>query len=73
MEYISTSEAAKKWGISSRRVAILCAENRIMGVAKIGKTWLIPKDANKPEDARILKKNKGMLFLKNHNDSKDDK
>jgi len=57
MEYISTVETAKKWGISPRRVAILCAKNRITGVAKIGKTWLIPKEAGKPKDGRIKKQN----------------
>ena len=41
MEYISCSDAAKKWGISERRVQILCKENRIEGVFKIGYMWLI--------------------------------
>ena len=45
-------EAAKKWGISERRVQILCKEDRIPGVSKIGYMWLIPKDAEKPVDAR---------------------
>lgn len=42
----------KKWGITSRRIAILCEQGRIDGVVKKGKTWLIPCDAEKPEDAR---------------------
>lgn len=29
MEYMSAREAANKWGISQRRVAILCSEQRI--------------------------------------------
>ena len=29
MEYMSAPQAAKKWGISERRVQILCKENRI--------------------------------------------
>ena len=29
MEYMSCPEAAEKWGISERRVQILCKENRI--------------------------------------------
>ncbi len=53
MNYISTIEAAKKWNLSSRRVAILCSEGRIDGVQKIGNTWLVPDDAEKPCDARI--------------------
>ncbi|EDO62336.1 hypothetical protein CLOLEP_01198 [[Clostridium] leptum DSM 753] len=52
LEYISAPEAAKKWGISERRVQKLCEENRIPGVAKFSRMWLIPKDAEKPIDRR---------------------
>ena len=52
IEFISAPEAAEKWGISERRVQILCKQNRIPGVSKIGYMWLIPKDAEKPVDAR---------------------
>ncbi|MBW4845082.1 MAG: helix-turn-helix domain-containing protein [Lachnospiraceae bacterium] len=52
MEYISVSEAAKKWGISQRRVQKICEENRIKGIAKFSYMWLIPKDADKPKDSR---------------------
>ena len=52
MEYMSCPEAAKKWGISERRVQILCRENRIPGVAKFSRMWLIPKEAEKPIDGR---------------------
>lgn len=53
MDYMTTKEAGEKWGITSRRVMILCKEDRIDGVAYIGGIWLIPKDAEKPTDARI--------------------
>lgn len=53
MKFISTTEASKKWGISSRRIGILCCEGRIPDTQKIGNTWLIPEDAVKPADARI--------------------
>ena len=53
LEYISAPEAAKKWGISERRVQKLCEENRIPGVAKFSRLRLIPKDALKPVDRRI--------------------
>mgnify|MGYP000533803968 CR=1 FL=1 len=53
MEYLTTVELSKKWGISSRRIGVLCSEGRIDGVVKKGKTWLIPDDAKKPNDARI--------------------
>lgn len=45
MKYISVLEAAKKMGISERRVQKLCEENRISGVAKFSRMWLILKDA----------------------------
>lgn len=51
--YISLSEAAEKWGISSRRLRTLCDEGRIPGAGKLGRNWAIPIDADKPKDARI--------------------
>ena len=53
MKYLSSKEAADKWGISERRVQILCNQDRIAGVIRIGSTWGIPDDAEKPKDARI--------------------
>jgi DNA adenine methylase len=55
MEYISANEVAKKWKISQRRVAILCAENKIECAEKVGNMWLIPKQAIKPVDGRVVK------------------
>lgn len=52
MEYISAREAADKWGISQRRVAVLCAEKRIENATMVGNMWLIPATAEKPTDAR---------------------
>ena len=52
MEYITASQAAKKWGISQRRVQILCATGRINGVFKLGEAWAIPADTEKPIDSR---------------------
>jgi excisionase family DNA binding protein len=54
MNYISVVEAAEKWGISSRRVRILCRENRIEGVKLKGKSYRIPENAPKPADGRVL-------------------
>lgn len=34
----------EKWGISERRVQKLCEENRIPGVVRFNRMWLIPKD-----------------------------
>jgi len=52
MDLISAREAADKWGISQRRVAVLCSENRIKNAKVIGNMWLIPANAQKPADAR---------------------
>jgi len=53
MEFISTKEASNKWGISERRIQKLCEEKRIPGVFRFGHSWAIPKDAEKPADARL--------------------
>ena len=52
MEYMSAPQAAEKWGISERRVQILCSQDGVPGVSKLGYMWLIPKDAEKPIDGR---------------------
>lgn len=52
MELMTSVEMAQRWGISSRRVAILCEDGRVEGAFKKGKTWLIPSDAKKPDDRR---------------------
>ena len=52
MDYISTKEAAEKWGISERRVQKLCEDGRIDGVIRFSRVWAIPVSANKPKDAR---------------------
>ena len=53
MKYISTKEAAEKWGICRRRIQVLCAEGRVTGAAQVGNVWIIPEKAEKPSDARI--------------------
>ena len=53
MKYLSSKETADKWGISERRVQILCNQDRIPGVIRIGNIWGIPDDAEKPKDERV--------------------
>lgn len=53
MKYLSIRQTSEKWGISIRRIQVLCAENRIPGATKIGFYWAIPADAEKPNDERI--------------------
>ena len=58
MDRMKVSEAAEKWGISTRRVRILCAENRIEGVVRKGNLYMIPANAQKPEDGRMSTRGK---------------
>lgn len=60
MKYIKVSEAAKKWGLSTRRVRLLCSENRIEGVTKKGNLYMLPEDAPRPADNRVMN---GKLFF----------
>lgn len=50
--YLTVKDAAKKWGLNERRVRQLCQENRIEGLLKKGKSYLIPEKAAKPLDLR---------------------
>lgn len=53
MNYISTTQAGLKWGLSKRRVIVLCQQERVPGAQRAGRNWIIPEDAEKPVDARI--------------------
>ena len=53
MNYIKASQAAEKWGISPRRVRMLCAEGKIEGAVQKGKLYMIPENAQKPADGRV--------------------
>lgn len=50
--FMTTKQAAEQWGISDRRVRILCAEGKISGAYQEGRGWKIPADAVKPADGR---------------------
>ncbi len=52
MEYLKIQEVAEKWGISVRRVQLLCSEGKIPDAHRFGRDWMIPKDAQKPTDGR---------------------
>ena len=56
MNFLTTTEMAKVWGISSRRIALLCSQGRVEGATMKGKTWLLPENAKKPEDPRSVQK-----------------
>lgn len=54
--YMTVKEASEKWGISDRRIRVLCSEGRIPGAYQEGRGWKIPSDARKPSDSRFKSK-----------------
>ena len=58
MDYITAKEAAEKWGISHRRVQLLCEQGRVAGAVRLGWALAIPKEADKPGDASLKVKGK---------------
>lgn len=66
---MKVKDVAIKWGISERRVRVLCEQGKIHGVALRGRSYLIPADAIKPVDGRtmrgiIIPKQYAALFAK---------
>ena len=58
INWITPQQAAEKWGISDRRVQALCNNGQIEGATRLGRVWLIPKDAQKPKDGRVNNRRK---------------
>ena len=52
MEYMTVREAARRWNVTERLVQRLCADGRVDGAVKFGRSWGIPAVARKPEDPR---------------------
>ncbi len=63
MKYITAKEAGEKWGISDRRIQLLCKQGRIEGAYRLGWTWAIPEDAGKPADGRLKSERKKRFNL----------
>ncbi len=71
MELLSSSEIAKKWGVSERTVRNYCANGRIDGAVLVGKTWSIPASAERPERVNKKEEPRTVLFvLKTEKNSK---
>ncbi len=58
---MTVKEASKLWGLSNRRVTALCKDDKIKGVRKEGRSWLIPLNTPKPVDHRV----KSGMYRKN--------
>ncbi len=72
MDYMTIREAAGKWGLGTRIVALYCTGGRIDGALKKGNLWLIPKDAARPKDRRrkkvLVQETKELLVSKEINE-----
>jgi len=54
--FMTVKQASEKWGISDRRIRVLCSEGKINGAYQEGRGWKIPIDATKPADGRYKAK-----------------
>lgn len=54
--FMTVKQASEKWGISDRRIRVLCSEGKIPGAYQEGRRWKIPVDAKKPADGRYRSK-----------------
>ena len=54
--FLTVKQASEKWGISDRRIRVLCFEGKIPGAYREGRVWKIPVDAKKPADGRYKSK-----------------
>lgn len=54
--FMTVKQASEKWGISDRRIRVLCSDGKIQGAYQEGRGWKIPVDAKKPADGRYKSK-----------------
>jgi len=59
MNYITPSEAARKWNVNLRTVQGYCSGDKIPGAVRRGRQWFIPDDAPRPDDGRTSSAAKG--------------
>ena len=48
MEYLSTKETAKRWGVNTSLVRRHCSQGRVPGAIQKDGTWLIPEGTKRP-------------------------
>ena len=61
--FMTVKQAAEKWGISDRRIRVLCSKGKIPGAYQEGRGWKIPTDAEKPADGRYRSKESILLRI----------
>ena len=55
LEYMTVTQAAVTWGISTRSVRPLCSEDKIKGVIREGRHYTTPVDTKRPPYGRRLR------------------
>ena len=63
MQLQTVKETAMRFHISERRVQKLCESGRIEGAQMINNVWVIPNDAPKPVDKRIIPNDSNLISL----------
>ena len=61
--FMTVKQASEKWGISDRRIRVLCSEGKISGAYQEGRGWKIPANAKKPADGRYKSKESILLQI----------
>lgn len=61
MDFLSVKEISAEWNVSERWIQKLCDEGRIDGVLQFGRSWMIPKAAQKPSDLRKKRTSKSKV------------
>ena len=61
VDFMSAKEAAEKWSVSLRWVQKLCGEDRVKGIKRFGRAYMIPRDTERPGDLRRSEKKGGMI------------
>ena len=69
--FITVKQASEKWGISDRRIRVLCAEGKISGAYQENRSWKIPADARKPADGRYKSKENILLQIERKKEELD--
>ena len=71
--FMTVKETAEKWGISDRRIRVLCSEGKIPGAYQEGRGWKIPADAQKPAGGRYKSKESIFAQVERKKEELDDK
>lgn len=52
--YRSVKDVAEEWGLTVRRVQMLCTSGKLPGAKKVGNLWMIPEGTVRPQDNRMV-------------------